>query len=63
MQQQTSLSEKILLLRGMEIFKDLPVGALAAIASLTEEEEFSPRELYDHPGRRHGGHPVFDRLR
>ena len=41
MQQQTSLSEKILLLRGMEIFKDLPVGALAAIASLTEEEVFT----------------------
>jgi len=40
MKEETSLSEKILLLRGMELFKDLPVGALAAIASLTSEEDF-----------------------
>lgn len=35
--EKTTLSEKILLLRGMEIFEGLAVAELAAVASVTEE--------------------------
>jgi len=41
MQEATNLTDKIVLLRGMEIFQGLTVKELAAIASLCEEKEFS----------------------
>lgn len=42
MEEATNLTDKIVLLRGMEIFKGLTVNELAAIASLCEEEDFEP---------------------
>lgn len=39
-----SLSEKILLLRGMEMFSGLAVSELAAVAAVTEEVSFAPGE-------------------
>jgi hypothetical protein len=42
MQEATNLTDKIVLLRGMEIFKGLTVNELAAIASLCEEQDFTP---------------------
>lgn len=39
---ETSLSEKIVLLRGMEIFEGLTVSELAAVAAVTEEETLPP---------------------
>jgi HEAT repeat protein len=42
MQEANNLTDKIVLLRGMEIFKELKVNELAAIASLCEEQDFEP---------------------
>jgi HEAT repeat protein len=42
MQEATDLTDKIVLLRGMEIFNGLTVNELAAIASLCEHEDFTP---------------------
>lgn len=42
MAEATSLSEKIVLLRGMEIFQNLTVNELAAVASLAEPRTFAP---------------------
>lgn len=42
MQEANNLTDKIVLLRGMEIFKGLKVNELAAIASLCEEQDFEP---------------------
>jgi CRP-like cAMP-binding protein len=39
MSQETTLSEKILLLRGMEIFEGLAVSELAAVASVCQDAE------------------------
>ncbi|MCB2225593.1 MAG: cyclic nucleotide-binding domain-containing protein [Desulfarculaceae bacterium] len=41
---QTSLSEKILLLRGMEIFEGLAVAELAAVATVCEDYLAAPGE-------------------
>lgn len=42
MQEATDLTDKIVLLRAMEIFSGLKVNELAAIASLCEHEDFAP---------------------
>ena len=44
MSQETSLSEKILLLRRMEIFEGLAVAELAAVASVCQDYETKPGE-------------------
>ncbi|MBU1276915.1 MAG: cyclic nucleotide-binding domain-containing protein [Proteobacteria bacterium] len=44
MSQETSLSEKILLLRRMEIFEGLAVAELAAVASVCQDYEAAPGE-------------------
>ena len=41
-EQHTSLSEKILMLRAMDIFSGLRVSEIAAVASVTEEEKYEP---------------------
>ncbi len=45
MSQETSLSEKILLLRRMEIFEGLAVAELAAVASVCQDYESAPGEV------------------
>jgi hypothetical protein len=40
METETTLSDKIILLRGIEIFEGLSVGELAAVASVTEETDY-----------------------
>ena len=40
--ENTSLSEKILMLRAMDIFSGLRVSEIAAVASVTEEEKYQP---------------------
>ncbi|MEW5912882.1 MAG: cyclic nucleotide-binding domain-containing protein [Thermodesulfobacteriota bacterium] len=53
MPQKTSLSEKILLLRRMEIFEALAVAELAAVASVCQDYEAQPGEVFikkDDPG-------------
>jgi len=40
MQNETAISDKILLLKGIEIFEGLSVGELAAVASVSEEEDY-----------------------
>jgi ATP/ADP translocase len=42
MQEATNLTDKIVLLRGMEIFNGLTVNELAAIASLCDHEDYKP---------------------
>ncbi len=50
MQEATSLTDKIVLLRGMEIFKGLKVNELAAVASLCEEQWFEPGQTIIQEG-------------
>jgi hypothetical protein len=50
MEQETSTSEKILLLRGIDIFEDLAVGELAAVASVTEEIDYPAGEIVIREG-------------
>ena len=40
MTDETTISEKIMLLKGIELFESLSVGELAAIASVVEEIDF-----------------------
>jgi ATP/ADP translocase len=49
---ETSLSvpDRIVSLRGVEIFEDLSVSQLAAVASATEEVSFPPGETLHNPG-------------
>ncbi|MBU0514259.1 MAG: cyclic nucleotide-binding domain-containing protein, partial [Proteobacteria bacterium] len=49
-EQETSLSEKILLLRGMEMFAGLTVSQLAAVASVVEEVDHPPGEVIIREG-------------
>ncbi len=47
---ETTLSDKIILLRGIEIFEGLSVGELAAVASVSEEVDFPAREIVIREG-------------
>ncbi len=42
---ETTISEKIVLLKGIELFESLSVGELAAIGSIAEEVEFPVGEV------------------
>jgi len=50
MEQETTTSDKILLLRGIDIFEDLAVGELAAVASVTEEIDYPAEEIVIREG-------------
>lgn len=50
MEQETTTSDKILLLRGIDIFEDLAVGELAAVASVTEEIDYVAGEVVIREG-------------
>jgi len=45
MEKETAISDKILLLKGIEIFEGLTVGELAAVASVSEEEDYPVGEV------------------
>ncbi len=48
--QETSLSQRILLLKGMDMFAGLTVSQLAAVATVVEEVDYSPDEVIIHEG-------------
>ncbi|MGD8367079.1 MAG: Npt1/Npt2 family nucleotide transporter [Desulfobacterales bacterium] len=50
MENETTLSDKIILLRGIEIFEGLAVGELAAVASVTEEIDSPAGEIVIREG-------------
>ena len=50
MDNETTLSDKIILLRGIEIFEGLSVGELAAVASFTEETDYPAGEIVIREG-------------
>ena len=50
MDNETTLSDKIILLRGIEIFEGLSVGELAAVASITEETDYPAGEIVIREG-------------
>jgi CRP-like cAMP-binding protein len=45
MTDETTISEKIVLLKGIELFESLSVGELAAIASVAEEVDYPAGEI------------------
>jgi len=45
MMDETTISEKIMLLKGIELFESLSVGELAAIASIIEEVDYPIGEI------------------
>ena len=45
MTDETTISEKIMLLKGIELFESLSVGELAAIASVVEEIDYPVGEI------------------
>jgi CRP-like cAMP-binding protein len=45
MTDETTISEKIMLLKGIELFESLSVGELAAIASVAEEVDYPADEI------------------
>jgi CRP-like cAMP-binding protein len=45
MMEKTTISEKIVLLKGIELFESLSVGELAAIASVAEEVDYPAGEI------------------
>ena len=45
MTDETTISEKIMLLKGIELFESLSVGELAAIASVVEEIDYPLGEI------------------
>ena len=50
MEPETTLSDKIILLRGIEIFEGLSVGELAAVASVTEETDYPEGQIVIREG-------------
>jgi hypothetical protein len=50
MENETTLSDKIILLRGIEIFEALSVGELAAVGSITEETDYPAGEIVIREG-------------
>ena len=50
MADETTISEKIMLLKGIELFKSLSVGELAAIASVVEEIDYPVGEIIIQEG-------------
>ena len=70
MTDETTISEKIMLLKGIELFESLSVGELAAIASVVEEIDYPVGEivitsysihytkLYENPPKKHGAPSV-----
>ena len=50
METETAISDKILLLKGIEIFEGLTVGELAAVASVSEEADYPAGEVVIREG-------------
>jgi CRP-like cAMP-binding protein len=50
MEKETTITDKILLLKGIEIFEGLSVSELAAVASVTEELDFPAGEVVIREG-------------
>ena len=50
MADEVTISDKIMLLRGIEIFESLSVSELAAIASVVEEIDCKPDEIIIQEG-------------
>ena|GEM_PF-2750467 len=50
MEKETAISDKILLLKGIEIIEGLTVGELAAVASVSEEEDYPAGEVVIQEG-------------
>ena len=51
MADETTISEKIMLLKGIELFENQSVGELAAIASVVEETDYPAGEIIIKEGR------------